>query len=206
MPANSNKPDAEQPGEGRISNALARAEAAVASLAQDYATWALADVAKARTALAAAIDDPAGHAPHVEALFRVGHDLKGQGTSFGFPLVTKIGHSLCALTRDRARQYRAGTSTSPNRTSTPSTSSSPRASRAKAARSARSWSPGWSNGSASCSARAPAKVVERHRQQQHHAARRVLVEGRHVHQAHAVVEAAHQQGADQRAQHAPAPA
>jgi chemotaxis protein histidine kinase CheA len=105
MPANSNKPDAEEAGEGRISNALARAEAAVASLAQDYASWALADVAKARAALAAAFDDPAGCAPHVEALFRVGHDLKGQGSSFGYPLVTKIGHSLCALTRDRARPY-----------------------------------------------------------------------------------------------------
>ena len=105
MPANSNRSDAEEAGEGRISRALARAEAAVANLAQDYASWALADVAKARMALAAAIDDPAGRAPYIEALFRVGHDLKGQGTSFGYPLVTKIGHSLCALTRDRARQY-----------------------------------------------------------------------------------------------------
>jgi chemotaxis protein histidine kinase CheA len=105
MPANSNKPDADATGERTISTTLARAEAAVANLAQDYASWALADVAKARAALVAAIDDPAGRAPYVEALFRVGHDLKGQGTSFGFPLVTKIGHSLCALTRDRERQY-----------------------------------------------------------------------------------------------------
>ena len=105
MPANSNKPGSDETGEGTISTALARAEAAVANLAQDYASWALADVAKARTALAAAIDDPAGRGQHIEALFRVGHDLKGQGTSFGFPLVTKIGQSLCALTRDRDRQY-----------------------------------------------------------------------------------------------------
>ena len=105
MPANSNKPDADETGEGTISTSLARAEKAVANLAQDYASWALADVAKARTALAAAIDDPAGRGQHVDALFRVGHDLKGQGTSFGFPLVTKIGHSLCALTRDRACSY-----------------------------------------------------------------------------------------------------
>jgi hypothetical protein len=105
MPANSNKPDADEPGEGAISTTLARAEAAVASLAQDYASWALADVAKARMALAAATDDPADRGQHVEALFRVGHDLKGQGSSFGFPLVTKIGQSLCALTRDRARHY-----------------------------------------------------------------------------------------------------
>jgi hypothetical protein len=66
---------------------------------------ALGAGATARAALAAAIDDPAGRAPYIEALFRVGHDLKGQGSSFGYPLVTKIGHSLCALTRDRARQY-----------------------------------------------------------------------------------------------------
>jgi hypothetical protein len=105
MPANSNKPDAGEAGEGRIATALARAEAAVANLSQDYATWALADVAKARAALAAATDDPAGQAPHVEALFRVGHDLKGQGTSFGFPLVTKIGQSLCVLTRNHAQRY-----------------------------------------------------------------------------------------------------
>ena len=103
-PANSNKPD-DDAGEGPMATSLARAEKAVANLAQDYATWALADVAKARAALAAANDDPAGRGQHVEALFRVGHDLKGQGTSFGFPLVTKIGHSLCALTRDRALSY-----------------------------------------------------------------------------------------------------
>ena len=108
MPANSNKPDADETGERTIATSLARAEAAVANLAQDYASWALADVAKARAALAAAIDDPAGRGQHIDALFRVGHDLKGQGTSFGFPLVTKIGHSLCALTRDRARQYESG--------------------------------------------------------------------------------------------------
>jgi len=86
MPANSNKPDSDDAGDATMATALARAEKAVANLAQDYATWALADVAKARAALAAANDDPAGRGQHVEALFRVGHDLKGQGTSFGFPL------------------------------------------------------------------------------------------------------------------------
>jgi chemotaxis protein histidine kinase CheA len=105
MPANSNNPDAHETGEGTMSATLARAEKAVASLAQDYASWAMADVAKARAALAAAAENPAERGQHVDALFRVGHDLKGQGTSFGFPLVTKIGHSLCVLTRDRARQY-----------------------------------------------------------------------------------------------------
>jgi chemotaxis protein histidine kinase CheA len=107
-PANSNTPDNEDPGGDKsMSSALARAEAAVADLAKTYPSWALAEVAKARAALQAASDDPVGRAQHVEALFRIGHDLKGQGTSFGFPLITKIGTSLCALTRDRDRSYEA---------------------------------------------------------------------------------------------------
>jgi hypothetical protein len=104
-PANSNKPEDDETVENRMAGTLARAEAAVAGLAKDYPAWALADVAKGRKALAAAKDDPAGRAAHVEALFRVGHDLKGQGASFGFQLVTRIGQSLCALTRDRTRRY-----------------------------------------------------------------------------------------------------
>ena len=108
-PANSNKPEADGTGRdtARMSSVLARAEAAVADLAKDYAGWALRDVAKARASLGSAMGDGSKRAAHVEALFRVAHDLKGQGSSFGFPLVTKIGHSLCALTRDRARDYRA---------------------------------------------------------------------------------------------------
>jgi len=105
-PANSNQPEAEETGGGgRMSAVLARAEAAVAGLAKDYAAWALADLKKGRAALAAASDDAGQRARHLEALFRVAHDLKGQGTSFGFPLVTKIGQSLCVLTRERARDY-----------------------------------------------------------------------------------------------------
>jgi chemotaxis protein histidine kinase CheA len=102
--ANTNDLDAGETGErGRTSATLARAEAAVAHLAKDYARWALADVAKARAALTAAADDPAQRVRHIETLFRVGHDFKGQGTSFGYPLITRIGHSLCTLTRACAR-------------------------------------------------------------------------------------------------------
>jgi chemotaxis protein histidine kinase CheA len=105
-PANSNTAEPDLPGgERRMSATLARAEAAVAHLARDYATWALEDVAKAAKALATAKADAAARPAQVEALFRVAHDLKGQGSSFGYPLVTKIGHSLCALTRDRALTY-----------------------------------------------------------------------------------------------------
>lgn len=46
------------------------------------------------------IDQPA---PHDEAwrteIYRIAHDLKGQGTTFGHELVTKIAASLCQLIR-----------------------------------------------------------------------------------------------------------
>ncbi len=92
---------------GGMAAVLARAQAAVADLAKDYSNWALADLKRARQALALAESDPAGRGAHIEALFRVAHDFKGQGTSFGYPLVTALGDSLCRLTRDRARDYDA---------------------------------------------------------------------------------------------------
>ena len=99
-------PDPQDGAEGGgMAAVLARAQAAVADLAKVYSGWALADVTRARQALALAESDPAGRRSHVETLFRVAHDLKGQGTSFGYPLVTRLGDSLCRLTRDRARDY-----------------------------------------------------------------------------------------------------
>lgn len=91
--------------EGSMAAVLARAQAAVDDLAKGYTTWARADVDRARTALDAAVAEPAQRARHVEELFRVAHDLKGQGASFGYPLVTRIADSLCKLTRDRKLAY-----------------------------------------------------------------------------------------------------
>ncbi len=97
----SDEPDAE----GGMAAVLARAQAAVDDLAKGYTTWARADVDRARKALEAATADPAQRGKHVEDLFRIAHDLKGQGASFGYPLVTRIADSLCKLTRDRKRNY-----------------------------------------------------------------------------------------------------
>src|ERR1044071_2384676 len=100
-PISSDEPDEQ----GSMAAVLARAQAAVDDLAKGYTTWARADVDRARQALDAALGDPPQRAKHVEELFRVAHDLKGQGASFGYPLVTKIADSLCKLTRDRKLAY-----------------------------------------------------------------------------------------------------
>jgi hypothetical protein len=84
---------------GSMSAALERAEAAVAALARDYLAWARADLELCHRHLAAARAEPADRSRHVDDLFGVAHNIKGQGSSFGYPLMTRLGQSLCQLTR-----------------------------------------------------------------------------------------------------------
>lgn len=76
---------------------LARAEAALAGLSEDYLRWAEADA----TALAACLADlaaaPDRSAECMARLFRVAHDMKGQAGTFGYPLVTTVAARLCRL-------------------------------------------------------------------------------------------------------------
>ena len=80
-------------GRGIDQENLARAEAAVAALAVDYLVWAEQDVSRMRemTGGLAARPDRAA----IDRLYAAAHDVKGQGGSFGYPLVTAIGSSLC---------------------------------------------------------------------------------------------------------------
>ncbi len=101
----------EDPKDSEMARRLARAEAAVADLAKSYVTWANADVEKCAEHLATArhaqpganvaigaVDRPM---IAVQALYAVAHNIKGQGASFGFPLMTRLGESLCRLTRTK---------------------------------------------------------------------------------------------------------
>ncbi len=88
--------------------AIAAAEAALAALAAEYPTYAAADLA----ALHAAFDrlwarfegapGPADCAQEAAGVFAVAHDIKGQGASFGYDLMTEVAGSLCELLRGRA--------------------------------------------------------------------------------------------------------
>lgn len=35
--------------------------------------------------------------PHLKAMYEIVHDLRGQGATFGYPLVTRIGNTFCRL-------------------------------------------------------------------------------------------------------------
>ena len=77
--ANSNLPDAAT---------LARIEAAVAGLARAFATEAREMAAQMKRLLD-------GAWPHsAQPIFRLAHDLKGQGKTFGFPEVTRRAAAL----------------------------------------------------------------------------------------------------------------
>lgn len=85
-------------GEGRIDpEALQRAERAVTSLAKDYLDWAAEDATRLEAALRAAEAQDADRAGALHQLFMLAHDMKGQGGTFGYPLVSRIGDSLCRL-------------------------------------------------------------------------------------------------------------
>ena len=74
---------------------LAAAEEEVGKLAASYTEWVEKDVRRLSETLAAAKSDAANRKKHLEDLFLVAHDMKGQGGSFGYDLVTRIGNSLC---------------------------------------------------------------------------------------------------------------
>src|SRR6185369_15681308 len=49
--------------------------------------------------LKAAREEAGTRAASIKNLYGLAHNIKGQGSSFGYPLVTRIGHSLCTLVR-----------------------------------------------------------------------------------------------------------
>ncbi|SDG72627.1 Hpt domain-containing protein [Roseospirillum parvum] len=77
---------------------LERAEKMIASLQGSYLEWVEGDLERlqkahdqAEAALAAGGDPTAD----LKALFEVAHDMKGQGGSFNYHLITQVGAYLC---------------------------------------------------------------------------------------------------------------
>jgi len=86
--------------------ALAKAEAALKGLADNFGQWMDDELTK----LAAARDRIRAegyNAETAENLYFRAHDLKGLGATYGFPLVTRIAGSLCRLIDDPATRLRA---------------------------------------------------------------------------------------------------
>jgi len=79
---------------------LAAAAAAIQTLGLDYVERTLEDISRARAIVKDTNADGNVSEPGCNALFLIFHDIKGQGTTFDYPLVTHIGTSLCTLLRE----------------------------------------------------------------------------------------------------------
>lgn len=82
---------------GVDAEAMRRAEAAVAAMREDYLAWLRRDVARLDAMLAQA--QRAGDAADFAGMLRIAHDMRGQGGTFGFPLVSEVAASLGRLLR-----------------------------------------------------------------------------------------------------------
>jgi chemotaxis protein histidine kinase CheA len=82
-------------GGGLDASVLERAEQAVAALKEEFGAWVAKDVARLAQARADYEKSPGERS--FRELYRAAHDLRGQGTTFDFPLITRVATSLCAL-------------------------------------------------------------------------------------------------------------
>ncbi|OAN52405.1 hypothetical protein A6A04_00490 [Paramagnetospirillum marisnigri] len=80
---------------------MARAEAALANLSGRYIAWAEADLARLEACWALVMAEPDQRPSHLATLFQIAHDMKGQGSTFDYPLVSELGQRLCRLLETR---------------------------------------------------------------------------------------------------------
>lgn len=83
---------------------IARIEASIAGLKKQFLSWADADLKSLYRALDAARQHLSDADDHVKSMGATAHSMRGQGGTFGYPLITQIGNSLCELT-EKAKEY-----------------------------------------------------------------------------------------------------
>jgi hypothetical protein len=74
---------------------LQRAEAVITNMADEYLQWVEKDLVTIQKAFDGLKASPTGAREHLERIYQVSHDIKGQGGSFGYQLMTIIGNQLC---------------------------------------------------------------------------------------------------------------
>jgi chemotaxis protein histidine kinase CheA len=83
--------------------AIAKAEAALKSLASNFTQW-LADEITKLDAARQQVRTEGATAETMENLYLRAHDLKGLGTTYGYQLITRIAGSLCRLIDDKEKR------------------------------------------------------------------------------------------------------
>ncbi|MDP6350970.1 MAG: hypothetical protein QF926_14635 [Alphaproteobacteria bacterium] len=82
-------------GGGTIDDtALLAAQAVISAQAGDYPERAAKDIAALAEEHAKAVRDPTIRAEQIARIGMVVHDIRSEGSTFGYPLITKVGTSL----------------------------------------------------------------------------------------------------------------
>ncbi len=85
---------------GALDNeAIAKAEAALADLSSQFEDWLMDEVKKMED-VQAKIKVEGLNPQTADMLFYRAHDLKGLGTTYGYPLITRLAGSLCKMLDD----------------------------------------------------------------------------------------------------------
>ena len=77
--------------------ALERAEQVISGMTDSYLEWVVDDLEKIEQAYATLVSASGDKKAEMNGVFQVSHDIKGQGGSFGYDLMTAIGNELCRL-------------------------------------------------------------------------------------------------------------
>lgn len=91
-------------GRGSVSinlEALEAAEQALSKMSEDYPDWVSSLVAKLQEQHGRCVDTPEMRVECFEAINHIAHDMKGQGGTFGYPLITSFADSLYGFTVKR---------------------------------------------------------------------------------------------------------
>ncbi|MBL6959177.1 MAG: Hpt domain-containing protein [Rhodospirillales bacterium] len=93
-PPNTLKSKVKTGGPGAVDEAaLERAEAVIEGLTGSYLEWVQDDLKKLQAAFDQFVAD--NNAENLDKIFQISHDIKGQGGSFGYKLMTAVGNELC---------------------------------------------------------------------------------------------------------------
>lgn len=87
---------------------VALAEKEVEEQGKTYLDRARDELLELRDAFASGMADAACRPDALRRMFTVAHDMKGQGKSFGYDMITSIGSSLSELLRDRTEMEDSG--------------------------------------------------------------------------------------------------
>ena len=81
---------------------VAKAEAVIAGLKGAYLDWVAEDLRRLEILFAEVLAaEPEARGPLMPQIFTIAHDVKGQGGSFGYDLMTAIGNQLCRFVEAR---------------------------------------------------------------------------------------------------------